>query len=73
MPTKKPRQEAGLSPMRAAEKGGGNAAHTETLPQKRLHSTASTQRRAPIATSTNCCGPDRSRQRALTGWVLLTP
>ena len=33
---KKPRRSGAKSAMWAAEKGGGNAAHTETLPQKRL-------------------------------------
>ena len=32
-PRRKSPAGAGLSPMRAAEKGGGNAAHTDTIPQ----------------------------------------
>jgi hypothetical protein len=40
--TEKPRRSGAKSAMWAAEKGGGNAAHTKTLPQNRLHSARGT-------------------------------
>ena len=42
-PRRKSPAGAGLSPMRAAEKGGGNAAHTDTIPQPVLHSARETR------------------------------